>query len=361
MDKTLFAGVDELLAPETLQRLTGRRVTAVSTTPMAGGYSGSRLLQVTTDAEPPGKYVLKHMPGREDWLMLASADRHCRAVALWQHGLLDQLKPAIDHAILGCARDGDDWFILMRDVSTGLMPSDAWTAADVEVFLSALAELHAAFWNSPVLADPALGLCDAHGMVKTLTVDTARANPSATSPMPRMIVDGWELLQRRLEPDVAQLLAELHADPSPLSAVLSRYPKTLVHGDYRQANQAREAFANAPVVLLDWQLAGYAMPTIDLNWFLNKLEVAASPLAGDAAAAYYRRCLEARLGEGLSPTQWQAMLDLGDFVDVMRMGAFRAWFAANERAAEHRLLDEAYLGNVNQIVRRAMPWLLSCA
>ncbi|MEZ4608666.1 MAG: hypothetical protein R2838_00155 [Caldilineaceae bacterium] len=45
-------------------------------------------------------------------------------VALWQHGLLDQLKPAIDHAILGCA-DGDDWFILMRDVSTGLMPSDA--------------------------------------------------------------------------------------------------------------------------------------------------------------------------------------------------------------------------------------------
>ena len=79
---------------------------------------------------------------------------------------------------------------------------------------------------------------------------------------------------------------------------------------------------------------------------------------GDAAAAYYRRCLEARLGEGLSPTQWQAMLDLGDFVDVMRMGAFRAWFAANERAAEHRLLDEAYLGNVNQIVRRAMPWLL---
>ena len=101
MDKILFAGVDELLAPETLQRLTGRCVTAVSTSPLAGGYSGSRLLQVTTDAEPPGKYVLKHMPAQEDWLMLASNDRHCRAVALWQHGLLDQLKPAIDHAILG--------------------------------------------------------------------------------------------------------------------------------------------------------------------------------------------------------------------------------------------------------------------
>ena len=357
MDKTLFAGMDELLAPETLQQLTGCRVTAVSTTPMAGGYSGSRLHQVTTDGEPPDKYVLKHMPARADWLMLASDDRHCRAVALWQHGLLDQLKPSIDHAILGCARAGDDWFILMRDVSAGLMPSEPWAAADVEIFLSALADLHATFWNSLALADPALGLCDAQGMVSALASVTARGLPSDVSPLPRMILEGWDLLQAWLEPDVAQLLADLHADPSPLGDALSRYPKTLVHGDYRQSNQARDAFANASVVLLDWQLAGYAMPTIDLTWFVNHHQIVSSPLAGKAATAYYRHCVEYRLGQSLSSTEWQAMLDIGDFVNVLRNGVFRAWFAANERVAEYRIPDEEYVGNVNQIVRRAMQWL----
>ncbi|MEZ4608667.1 MAG: hypothetical protein R2838_00160 [Caldilineaceae bacterium] len=109
---------------------------------------------------------------------------------------------------------------------------------------------------------------------------------------------GWvELLQRWLEPDVAQLLAELYADPSPLSAVLSRHPKTLVHGDYRQANQAREAFANAPVALLDWQLRrlrhAHDRPE---SGFFNKSGGSRPRVKTPAtrrAAALHRRCLEA--------------------------------------------------------------------
>ena len=357
MDKTLFAGMDELLAPETLQQLTGCRVTAVSTTPLAGGYSGSRLYQVMTDTEPPGKYVLKHMPAQEDWLMLASDDRHCRAVALWQHGLLDQLKPSIDHAILGCARADDDWFILMRDVSAGLMPSEPWAAADVEIFLSALADLHATFWNSFALADPALGLCDAQRMVSALSSVTARGLPSDVSPMPRMILEGWDRMQAWLEPDVARLLADLHADPSPLGDVLSQYPKTLVHGDYRQSNQAREDCPTAPVVLLDWQLASFALPTIDLAWFVNKPEIVSSPLAVDAAVAHYRRRLDGNLGQNLTASQWQAMLDLGELIDVLRIGTFRAWFVAHPRMDAYRSIDVAYLERINQVVRQAVQWL----
>ncbi|MCB0159114.1 MAG: hypothetical protein KDD83_13350, partial [Caldilineaceae bacterium] len=91
---------------------------------------------------------------------------------------------------------------------------------------------------------------------------------------------------------------------------------------------------------------------------LNHHQIVSSPLAGKAAIAYYRNCVEYRLGHSITSSEWQAMLDIGDFVNVLRNGVFRAWFATNERVAEYRIWDEEYVGNVNQIVRRAMPWLL---
>ena len=74
-------------------------------------------------------------------------DHHCRSVGLWQYGILDQLQPTVDHAILSCARDGDGWAILMRDLSPNLLGQVA-RETEIKFFLDTLATIHATFWEA---------------------------------------------------------------------------------------------------------------------------------------------------------------------------------------------------------------------
>ena len=183
-ERSLYDSVDDLIAPENLQQLTGDDVTSVRCTPMEGGFSGSRLLAVETNGNRPQRLVLKRIVRQTDWNMQATNDYACRSVALWQHGLLDRLRPTVDHAILACARDGDGWAILMRDVSPNLMGREAWSEAEIKYFLDALVTIHATFWDAPELSNPAIGLCDTTTMIQALSVETARRLPSDTSSAP---------------------------------------------------------------------------------------------------------------------------------------------------------------------------------
>ena len=159
-NNSLFTNICEMLYPKNLGELLARPVTRVECQPMNGhsGLAGGQLSYVNTDA---GRYVLKQMSIASDWIMFTSGDNYCRSVMLWQYGLLDRLRPHMEHKILACAQDDSSWAILMEDLTGGVFSRERPMPQEVVLmFLDALARLHATFWNDPILNDPQLGLCD---------------------------------------------------------------------------------------------------------------------------------------------------------------------------------------------------------
>jgi thiamine kinase-like enzyme len=64
---------------------------------------------------------------------------------------------------------------------------------------------------------------------------------------------------------VADAVTALLDDPAPLVQALARRPDALIHGDLWPVNVA---LTDAQVVLLDWGLAGWAPPALDVTAFL---------------------------------------------------------------------------------------------
>lgn len=354
----LYDSVNELIAPETMRFLTGDAVTYVRCVPMPSGLSGSQVIRVETEGNSHRRFVLKRMSPESDWVMQATNDTLCRSVTIWQQGLLDRLHPSVDHTIIAAAHDKEGWALLMRDASQGIRGMESRSAKEVKFFLDTLATVHATFWQAPELDDPALGLCRPEDLIRGLSAKTARRLPSSTSSAPRMISEGWDLLQEYLDPDVADQLAGLVDDPWPLAEALSNYPFTLVHGDYRNVHlgMLREQPAS-PATVLDWQLACRGMATIDLAYYVTRPDVLLSPLSTDSAIDYYRQVLTQRLGSGLDDMQWEAMLDLGTLVDILRIAHFRAWFVIHPVNESYKAADLEVLQKYNDQVRRALRWM----
>nr|MBA3414134.1 phosphotransferase [Chloroflexia bacterium] len=274
-----YATLDELLAPETLSRLSGSAVTSVRREPFVGGHSasGSAFLALATNEGCGPRFVVKRSSPACDWIVRATGDIRGREVLVWTSGLLDHLPPEITHPVLACARDGTGWAILMRDVADDLIPGSASTGgepigrADYGRYLDGLAALHAAFWETPRLADPDLGLCSPWHLYTTLSLETGRREAAHPNAVVRELWEGWELLATLIAPELADLLDRLATDPGPLCTALARYPQTLVHGDPRVANLGIERTPRRRVVLLDWHFVGPSIPGKDLAWFLGNM------------------------------------------------------------------------------------------
>ncbi len=309
---TLFPSIDEMLAPEALSTLAEQPVTSVRHLPLQADYakSGSHLLVVETNDGQGPHYILKCISPARDWLMRATDDRLCRSVTLWQHGFFDRMPPQIEHGILACCRDGQGWAILMRDVSATLVPYSRLSVADNECLLDAMAALHATFFETPELADPALGLCSLRYVYTMFSPLTGYREAGGADEIPRRILEGCDLVQTLVEPDVADVLQELVDDPTPLCDALSRYPRTLVHGDWRHANAGLLRGEQTRVVMLDWQLAGAAPPSVELGRYLGT-NSALLPVSKEAALAYYRQRLAHRLGSRFNENWWRPQLELG--------------------------------------------------
>lgn len=357
MRHNLYGSIADMLTPQTLSALLGSPVKYVRCLPMAaGGLSGGRLMVVEMDGKPGARLVLKHMSPAWDWGMDASDDHACRSVTLWQYGLLDRLLPLTDHAVIACAFDGDSWAILMRDVTETLVLSGRpMSLTEVQYFLEALAAMHATFWQAPELTDPKLGLCDVASLLRTFSPTTGQRLPSSSSLIPKLLVEGWDLLQEVVAPDVADALRELVANPQPLHDALARQPYTLVHGDFRPDNLALQVRQKC-VVALDWQYAGYAAATVDLAWYLSTSEAKLASLSTGEAIEYYRRNLARHLGSRFDMEGWQQLLELGILVNVLRTGCFKAWLATQD-TYESRSIEKVLLDEYNNYVRAALKWL----
>jgi hypothetical protein len=349
----LFDNIEEMLAPGTLSDLLSRSVTRVACQPMNGhsGLAGGRLSYVNTNL---GRFVLKQMSIDFDWIMFASADEQCRSVRLWEYGLLDQLHPHLEHKTIACARDNNGWAILMHDLTGHVYSWEKPMDPDhVPVFLDRLARLHATFWNDPRLLDPRLGLCDPAQLLDQSSFPMAHKHTNLSmGVIPEWVRGGWEVMKELLDPEAFTHLKNLAENPQPLFEALSRYPYTLLHGDYRAENLAHP---DRPVAF-DWQEAACSLMTIDLAWFARQGFVLEA-VGHDQAINFYRERLEQYLGQRFTDSEWQAMVDLGYLVDALRSTCFAAYWYRHSDTDEGRLWNETAVKQRNRQVRDALRWL----
>jgi hypothetical protein len=322
MRHELYASSVEMLVPEVLSALEGRRVTHVRSRPFepASSASGSRFRFVETDGEQGRRYVLKRVSAEWDWIMRATDDWHGREAMLWQQGVLDRLPPEIAHPVLACAEDGLGWAILMRDVSETLMnPTSPVSVDDNELLLDAMAALHAAFWDEPNVVETVSSLCRSQHFYTALSPATAAREASDPAADTEWIQQGWDLLEEFVAADVAAIVRALLEDPRRLCAALARYPHTLVHGDWRPPNRGILRATPPRTVLLDWHFATLAPPAADLAWYLGA-DAELLPIAHDAAVARYRDSLQRRLGARFADDWWRPQLELSLLGGFVRQG-----------------------------------------
>jgi aminoglycoside phosphotransferase (APT) family kinase protein len=82
---------------------------------------------------------------------------------------------------------------------------------------------------------------------------------------PKQLPAGWDAFAQAAPGDVADAIAALLADPTPLARALARDGLTLIHGDLRDDNLG---VLGNDVFLIDWDLAAMATPGVELVWFL---------------------------------------------------------------------------------------------
>jgi hypothetical protein len=356
---TLDTSVDALLVPERLSELAGQPITSVRRQPLGARYakSGSRLSLVETNQGLGPRFTLKQVSAEWDWQMRATADHSCRAVALWQYGVLDRLPSEIKHGILTCAIDGDGWAILMKDYNPLLLPYAPFSAADNAFFMDAMASLHAAFFQDPALLDPSLNLCRIEQTYSVFSRQVGLQQMGGADEVPQRIVEGWDLLPTLVDPDVAEITLSLMDDPGPLVAALARYPFTLVHGDWRHANQGLVRRPFTQLILLDWQLATVAPPAVEIGRCLTT-NSALFPGSKEDCIDCYRHQLARRLGDRFSASWWQPQLALallGGFVqDGWAIGLKATHWDVGANARERWQEDLQWWSTQ---VRRAVEWL----
>jgi hypothetical protein len=287
------------------------RVARVRVEPLgAPSFSSARLERVVLDAGD-GRMralVLKTAAHAHDWLAVRTADRAGREAALLDEPALAGIGAAFRSAVLAYAREPDAYALLMEDVSADLLPDErAPIRAEHErALVTALARLHARFWDAPALASLD-GLATPTCMLDLLAPAVAESqsfHDLAPPAFRERVIAGWEVARRRLAPAVFVWLDE------PAASLFPRYadlPHTLFHGDVKVANFAFRP--DGTVVAFDWALIGRGPCAFDLGWYLA---VNASRLAGtkEEFAAAYRAALERELGRALDDAMWRSTLGL---------------------------------------------------
>ncbi|HXD42497.1 MAG TPA: hypothetical protein VN649_18170 [Ramlibacter sp.] len=307
--------------------------------PLTGGRTGARVIAIQ-----PG-YVLKVLP-RNTWRVAAMEAPGAGEGPLWLSGATRQLPtplacPTIDVAV---HVDNDEWWMLMRDVSHDIRPRGAFTERDEQVFLAAIARLHAHYWDGRNGLDR-LPLPAVRGTTAALAEPVAFALGRVERPadwVPRCVEDFTPL--RMLLPTFLEMLAPADADFFAQFASdrswhlgLDQATQTLNHGDTRRANIA---IAGETVTLIDWEFAARAPAACDLqaHWFLHFWAYPPDGRPPEARAPlrdFYLAELEAALGRPMDREEFKRTWNLA-WLRAMSMVGFCLADTPNPAAPQAR-------------------------
>ncbi|MBI3734707.1 MAG: hypothetical protein HY259_14810, partial [Chloroflexi bacterium] len=247
------------------------------------------------------------------------------------------------------------------------------------------------------LQNPTLGLCALRDWIMMLSPavgqrETASGQANAVT---GSLVQGWEAFAEEASPGAVQVVQRVQRDLRPLLRALARAPRTLLHGDYKFGNlgtwrptppdsaselharndtprertkaedgalrQAQDADATPPppveprTLMLDWGLAGFGAPLLDLAWFLA-VNSARLPVSKEDAIEMYHESL-ASFGYPYQPHAWARDLDVALLAGgVLRLGWAKALGArADDPAVRER--ESAEVRWWSECAARAGRWL----
>jgi hypothetical protein len=297
--------LDDLSDPVALSAILGpiRRVRDAAM--MTVGFTSAshrRLVAEFADGREES-FVCKQTSPRTDWTAIRTRDTRGREVAILEEPMLAAIWECMSNPYVACARESGTTALLMRDLSSHLLP-DVRAPLDVDqerALLSALARLHARFWNA---SDAPPCLARSEDFVDLIGPRCAESASFGAMPMSlrERIATGWTHVARRAPRGITTLLG------APTRDIVREFfdgPKTIVHGDAKVANFAIDP-RSSTVWAFDWAIAGYAPAGVDLGWYLS---VNGSRIADtkDAALARYRALLEAERGTRLSDADWTSI------------------------------------------------------
>jgi hypothetical protein len=304
------------------------------------GKSGSTFERVTIAGEP---FFAKTLGYRTDWIMRVTGDRDLRTLKIWRAGIMHDVPPEIDHAVVGMAADGDGddalLTILMRDIGEHLfVEGDAKISRDAHAgLIDGLAALSAHYWG---WADD-IGLTSLEERLRFFAPDNIAPEVAvADPPVPiRVAAAGWPQLAQ-LAPALSELLAAIHVAPEPLAAAMRSTPATFLHGDWKMGNLGRHT--DGRTILLDWAYPGSGPVLWDLGWYLA-LNAARLPMEKEATIDAFRDMLERR---GVATADW---FDLQLDLCLLGITACFGWEKAVGAEAELRWWEDRALRGARHV------------
>jgi hypothetical protein len=298
----------------------------------ADSASGVPLFRVAaTTASGLTCFVVKVASPEGDWIARATGDDGVRDAALFRAGLPAQLPSIIDWPVIDARRTaGDAWCLLMRDLAAEpevrLVPpgDDPVEAGEVEHYLTDLAALHQVFLDR-VGTFAGVRFCDVGPWMTLLGPATIERERGGTDPVTPHLAPGWSAFARLAPAPIASDVVALLTEPAPLVDALKQGPATLLHGDFKFGNLGRQVAPRRATIALDWSLAAWASPLLDLAYFLA-VNSARLPFPKERAIGVYRE----EIGE-LYGSDWERALDLALLGGgVLRLGWAKALGAASD-------------------------------
>jgi len=285
--------------------------------PFGDGRTSTPVYSVVSSA---GRHALKVFPRRSWWSGVSGVG--CVEVELWSGGTTQSLPapllcPTIDVAF---HPGRDEYWMLMDDVSAGIMPRGTFDEERARWLLDALARLHAHYWASDVLDRlPVWSLERRAEFFGTSIAAAGGRVPGAGwigTALEKIKLFGSMLppFLEALGPADADFYLSHCADCGPWLRSLCRHPFTLTQGDVRRANFA--AFAADRVSLFDWDFAVRAPAAHDVAWYWYLQFWCYPPADGrslddrEGLRFYYRDRLDAALGGDLDPHAFEGAFAL---------------------------------------------------
>lgn len=213
-------------------------------------------------------FVLKVIPHQRAFnVALANGGE----AAAWWLGTTRTLPPPLGNPAIDVAYHAgrEEWWLLMDDVSAGIVSRANWAEDHTRGLFEGLARLHAAHWDCAKDALPGIAdLTRTTGLLAEIALyegtGTARAAwvPAAAEAfqVPRFLLPAF---LEAAGPDNAAFYLDLLRRWPDITAALEAQPPTLLHGDLRRANIA---FSERRVQLFDWELAARGAAAADLTW-----------------------------------------------------------------------------------------------
>ncbi len=210
---------------------------------VADGKSGSELERVVL--ADGSRLVVKHVRLGRDWI---GRGTHAggRVATLWHSGLFALVPPTVEHAVIAVEPEDDGWLVIMRDVAAGLFAPGRLSRGTSRRLLDTAAAMHVAF-KPP--ARTVGGLCPLADLYGLFALVAAELRTPEGSPIPDLIVEGWNRFAEVVPPDVVAAVSAVHTDLSVFAAALLEHSTTVIHGDLKLANLG---LLDGRVLVLDW-------------------------------------------------------------------------------------------------------------